>query len=134
MTEPSIYATTVQWKGTSVCMDFCCQKCGNSAHIDGEFVYTILCSQCDTVWKVGDEIKLTECDPQDTWYDNPTIVHSREGHRPNCSVGLNADSVFQRRDQLIEDLQDVVRRFIIQCTIANPKLLKDATSLLVRKP
>ena len=48
----------IQWKGTSVCMDFNC-SCGHGEHICGEsFVYYIKCKQCGNVYAVPSEIPL----------------------------------------------------------------------------
>ena len=49
----------IQWKGTDVCMDFHCM-CGNSIHIDDDFVYAVKCLSCNTVWELGTEVQVTE--------------------------------------------------------------------------
>lgn len=49
----------IQWKGTDVCMDFFC-KCGESTHIDADFVFFIQCPYCKTVFKSNPHIEMIE--------------------------------------------------------------------------
>jgi hypothetical protein len=51
--------THVQWKGTSVCLDFTCD-CGVNSHVDAEFAYFIQCPACRKVYKLGTEVSATE--------------------------------------------------------------------------
>ncbi len=46
-----------QWKGRDICGNFLC-NCGNEFHIDYDFVYTIGCTKCETIWEVPTKIKL----------------------------------------------------------------------------
>lgn len=41
----------IQWKGTSVCLDFYCD-CGTQGHFDGDFAYQLRCPACGTVWEM----------------------------------------------------------------------------------
>lgn len=50
----------IQWKGTEVCMDFYCNKCGQRSHIDDEFVYHIKCPTCSTVYMCNGHIQMIE--------------------------------------------------------------------------
>lgn len=47
----------IQWKGTDVCMDIHC-VCGESTHIDGEFMYYIKCGACGRVYECDGHIQL----------------------------------------------------------------------------
>lgn len=68
----------IQWKGTQVCLDFHC-TCGNSPHIDDEFVYAIRCGNCGKVWSMGTEVQVTELtDTKDYWYEHATQTTSVE--------------------------------------------------------
>lgn len=49
----------IQWKGTEVCMDVYC-KCGESSHIDAEFLYYVKCPACGTVYSCNPNIELIE--------------------------------------------------------------------------
>jgi hypothetical protein len=52
----------IQWKGTQVCIDITC-KCGESYHLDEEFMYHVKCSKCGRLYECGGNIKLYEIDP-----------------------------------------------------------------------
>lgn len=41
----------IQWKGTDVCMDFCCD-CGATGHCDGYFHYVVECPKCGQKWEM----------------------------------------------------------------------------------
>lgn len=51
----------IQWKGTNVCMDVTCPKCGDSYHIDEEFAYYIHCV-CGTYYAVSGFVRLIPVD------------------------------------------------------------------------
>lgn len=51
----------IQWKGTDVCVDLHC-ICGETGHIDGDFVYSIQCAKCGRKYATGQNIKLIELD------------------------------------------------------------------------
>lgn len=51
--EPGTSFGWVQWKGTNVCMDVHCEKCGALSHIDAEFAYYIRCPGCGQIWSVS---------------------------------------------------------------------------------
>jgi len=42
----------IQWKGTSVCLDFYC-PCGAHGHYDGDFAYNLRCPACGAVFELG---------------------------------------------------------------------------------
>lgn len=39
----------IQWEGTDVCMDLHC-KCGETPHVDADFMYHVKCPSCGTVY------------------------------------------------------------------------------------
>ena len=49
----------VQWKGTQVCMDIYC-VCGESSHIDSDFVYNVICPYCKRIYFCNGHIELIE--------------------------------------------------------------------------
>ena len=55
----------IQWKGTDVCMDIHC-KCGTLSHIDGEFVYNVICPNCKTAYFCNGHIELIEIEEKPT--------------------------------------------------------------------
>lgn len=55
-------STFIQWKGTDICMDFHCE-CGNDFHVDGYFVYSVLCKSCGTIWTMPTDIAPQKYDP-----------------------------------------------------------------------
>lgn len=49
----------IQWKGTDVCMDLRC-KCGETTHVDADFMYHVKCPLCGTVYFCNGHIELIE--------------------------------------------------------------------------
>lgn len=47
----------IQWKGTDICMDVYC-ACGESSHVDAEFVYFVRCPHCKAVYWVSPHVVL----------------------------------------------------------------------------
>lgn len=45
----------LQWKGTSVCLDFYCE-CGMHGHFDGDFAYALRCPACGAVYEMGTQV------------------------------------------------------------------------------
>ena len=43
----------IQWKGTDVCMDLHCPKCGYHNHYDGMFAYVVKCAKCNALWEMS---------------------------------------------------------------------------------
>lgn len=60
----------IQWKGTDVCIDLHC-VCGVHGHHDGDFMYTVRCSECGRKYAVGQNVKLIEL-------DTPELVKANE--------------------------------------------------------
>lgn len=54
----------IQWKGTNVCMDIHC-VCGESHHVDDEFVYYVRCSACGRSYMVNGHVELVELTPEE---------------------------------------------------------------------
>jgi hypothetical protein len=52
----------IQWKGTNVCADLTCPKCGEGEHFDGMFLYYWKCRGCGTMWQLGCHVALKETD------------------------------------------------------------------------
>ena len=50
------WVTNIQWKGTDLCMDFVCPKCGTYDHFDGFFLWEIKCESCGTIWEMPTDI------------------------------------------------------------------------------
>ena len=46
----------LQWKGTTVCMDFVCD-CGRYYHVHGDFLYHVKC-ECGQVYELDGHIRL----------------------------------------------------------------------------
>ncbi len=65
----------IQWKGTSVCLDFYC-SCGHHSHIDGEFVYAVRC-RCGKTYAVNPHVSLFELNEHEAAYYKDT-THSDE--------------------------------------------------------
>ncbi len=55
----------IQWKGTTVCMDFFC-SCGESNHIDSGFAYHVKCNKCGKVYFCNGHIELIELEEEPT--------------------------------------------------------------------
>ena len=45
----------IQWKGTSVCLDFTC-PCGVGGHVDAWFAYHLRCTACGAVFQMGTQV------------------------------------------------------------------------------
>jgi hypothetical protein len=65
----------IQWKGTDVCMDLHCPKCGYHNHYDGFFGYAVECCKCKAVWKMNCYVTFREADPaiedDQYWIEHP---------------------------------------------------------------
>lgn len=61
---PGEASAFIQWKGTDVCMDFCCD-CGWRMHIDGLFAYNVKCSGCGQMWKMPSSVALERTGPDE---------------------------------------------------------------------
>jgi ribosomal protein L37AE/L43A len=48
----------IQYKGTDICADVVCPKCGENEHIDGDFAYGWECPNCKTKYALSSHIKL----------------------------------------------------------------------------
>lgn len=53
----------VQWKGTDACLGFHC-PCGGRGHIDGDFLYTVRCLGCGTVYETEPYVRLLKATPE----------------------------------------------------------------------
>lgn len=53
-------AVFIQWKGTDVCCDLTCPKCGEHSHFDGFFMYVIECPHCLTKWEMPEHLVVVE--------------------------------------------------------------------------
>lgn len=58
----------IQWKGTDACVDLHC-VCGQTGHVDGEFMYQLICPKCGRKYLAGQEIKLIELTPEEAKVD-----------------------------------------------------------------
>ncbi|MCW2785229.1 MAG: hypothetical protein JWP74_1746 [Marmoricola sp.] len=57
----------IQWKGTTVCLDFYCD-CGVHGHLDEDFAYLIKCPGCDTTYEMGTQVIAKKLeDHADDW-------------------------------------------------------------------
>lgn len=45
----------IQWKGTTVCLDFRC-PCGFDGHVDGAYAYYVECGGCGAVYEMGTQV------------------------------------------------------------------------------
>lgn len=54
----------IQWKGTDVCMDVYCKKCGCHSHIDAEFAYYVKCPKCGAVYMCNGHIEFIELEQE----------------------------------------------------------------------
>lgn len=54
----------IQWKGTTVCMDFHCQ-CGAHVHGDGDFAYNVECGACGAFYEMGTQVIAKRVDQPD---------------------------------------------------------------------
>ena len=48
----------IQWKGTDVCIDIHCTKCGCGSHYDGDFMYFVKCPECGQIYECNGYIEL----------------------------------------------------------------------------
>jgi transcription elongation factor Elf1 len=56
----------LQHKGSDLCWDLECPKCGLSAHIDGAFNYFLKCGGCGQYYEVATRLEITPVDaPRD---------------------------------------------------------------------
>lgn len=55
---------SIQWKGTSVCIDLYC-KCGAHLHFDGEFFFGFDCPRCKQRYHVGTNVRLIPLDSEE---------------------------------------------------------------------
>lgn len=49
----------IQWQGTDACMDFNC-ICGESGHIDSDFLFHVQCVACKRMYEVECFVNLLE--------------------------------------------------------------------------
>ena len=63
----------VQWKGTNVCMDFTCPRCGFGGHIDADFVYEILCGECGQLFKVSCKVGIKAISEEAGMMTDPAV-------------------------------------------------------------
>ena len=63
MSEDHRERTFIQWKGTDVCLDVHCPRCGFHSHYDGYFAYYVRCAGCGAVWELGTSVTLREWPP-----------------------------------------------------------------------
>ena len=61
----------IQWKGTDVCIDIHC-TCGESTHIDGDFMYHIQCPHCKQIYEANGHVELIPIAEKDL--DDPMEV------------------------------------------------------------
>lgn len=54
----------IQWKGTSVCMDFRC-LCGKGGHIDSTFAYYVRCVACGRTFMMNGHVEAVELTPEE---------------------------------------------------------------------
>jgi hypothetical protein len=61
--------SSIQWKGTDVCMDIHC-ACGELSHFDGDFCFFIKCPKCGRIYYCNPHIELIELEkePEDDFY------------------------------------------------------------------
>lgn len=60
MSDEAKFTTFIQWKGTDLCMDFWCPKCGEHSHFDGDFAYAIRCPHCRTRFRMPTDVPVVE--------------------------------------------------------------------------
>lgn len=66
----------VQWKGTSVCMDFHCE-CGELGHLDAEFAYAVKCGACGALYEMSGFVEAHRVESVD--HDAIVVAHV-DGH------------------------------------------------------
>ena len=69
----------IQWKGTTVCMDVHC-SCGESTHIDEDFLYFLECGACGKKYAVGQNVKLIPLTDEQAKYPEGTAVGFMKSH------------------------------------------------------
>jgi len=50
----------IQFKGTNLCMDVYCKKCGHHSHIDATFAYYVQCPKCQSIYELNGHIQLID--------------------------------------------------------------------------
>lgn len=48
----------IQFKGTDLCADMHCSKCGESDHFDGDFCYYWECPNCGQIYELNGHVEL----------------------------------------------------------------------------
>jgi uncharacterized protein (DUF983 family) len=66
-------STFIQWKGTDLCMDLHCPKCGEHSHFDGMFAYAVRCGSCGQDWKMPEDVASLLV-PLDAGHDEPVLT------------------------------------------------------------
>ena len=84
----------IQWKGTDVCMDLHCPKCGWHNHYDDYFCYAVECAKCKAVWIMNCFVTFREPDPankdESYWVENPR--RDNDGYDPEDDESLQVIS------------------------------------------
>lgn len=83
----------IQWKGTNVCIDLYC-SCGHRGHVDGDFFYMYRCPKCNTLFAVGQTVKLIPLNKEQEAY-----VMGGGTCPPMTDADLELDDVDQEPDQ-----------------------------------
>ena len=71
--------TFIQWKGTDVCIDIHCPKCGYHSHFDGDFMYYFECPSCHKLFAMGTSVRLIDLPPEHVAFvkeDRPNVIRS----------------------------------------------------------
>lgn len=55
--------TFIQWKNTSLCMDFTC-LCGVQSHLDGDFAHVIECGACHAQFEMPTDVPVRLITPE----------------------------------------------------------------------
>ena len=53
----------IQFKETDLCIDICCE-CGETYHLDGDFIYYVQCGACQRVYELDPFIALIPSDEE----------------------------------------------------------------------
>lgn len=61
----------IQWKGTSVCLDFHCYKCDTFSHLDADFAYYLECPICGQHYGMPSVVSLIAVEKQDRCVQMP---------------------------------------------------------------
>jgi hypothetical protein len=75
----------IQWKGTTVCLDFHC-VCGKDSHFDGDFAYGLRCVWCQRVFTMPQILTLAE-----GWPDNGLIENTAKEFEDLTAEEFEAD-------------------------------------------